>query len=102
MRVISKKKLRAYYSANVQSEIPLTEWYYKIEAASPKNLIELRTLFNSIDPVHGYTIFNIGGNNYRLITSIHYNTQICYVRSIWTHAEYDKVINKDKLKRGDL
>lgn len=102
MRVISKKKLRDYYTSNVQSEIPLTEWYYKVLGTNASNILELRQIFNSVDPVFGYTVFNVGGNNYRLITAIHYNTQTCYVRTIWTHAEYDKQINKDKLKRGDL
>lgn len=102
MRVISKKKLRDYYTSNVQSEIPLTEWYYKVLETNAANIFELRHVFNSVDSVFGYTVFNIGGNNYRLITAIHYNTQTCYIRTIWTHAEYDKPINKDKLKRGDL
>ncbi|WP_115304235.1 type II toxin-antitoxin system HigB family toxin [Legionella beliardensis] len=102
MRIISKKKLRDYYLSNVQAEIPLTERYYKMLDAKAANIFELRQVFNSVDSVYGYTVFNVGGNNYRLITAIHYNTQTCYVRTIWTHAEYDKSINKDKLKRGDL
>lgn len=52
--------------------------------------------------VCGYTIFNIGGNNYRLITAIHYNTQLCYIREIWTHSEYSKPYNQIKLQRGRL
>lgn len=102
LRVISKKKLRDYYISNVQAEILLTEWYYKMIETKASNIFELRQVFNSVDPVFGYTIFNIGGNNYRLVTAIHYNTQACYLRTIWTHAEYDKAINKEKLKRGDL
>jgi mRNA interferase HigB len=102
LHIISKKKLRDYYVINTQAEIPLTEWYYKMLETKASNIFALRQVFNSVDPVHGYTIFNVGGNNYRLITAIHYNTQICYVRTIWTHAEYDKPINKAKLKRGDL
>ncbi|MBA2651090.1 MAG: type II toxin-antitoxin system HigB family toxin [Tatlockia sp.] len=102
MRIISKKKLRDYYLSNNQSEIPLTEWYYKILETKASNIFELRQLFNSVDPVYGYTIFNVGGNNYRLVTAIHYNTQTCYIRTIWTHAECNKPINREKLKRGDL
>lgn len=102
MRVISKKKLRDYYFENNQSEIPLTEWYYKMKACEAKNIYELKKLFNSVDPVHGYTVFNIGGNNYRLVTVIHYNTERCYIRTCWTHAEYSKKSNQDKLKRGEI
>ncbi len=102
LRIISKKKLLDYYLSNSQSEIPLTEWYYKILETKASNIFELRQVFNSVDPVYGYTIFNVGGNNYRLVTAIHYNTQTCYVRTIWTHAEYDKPINREKLNRGEL
>ncbi|RAP37323.1 hypothetical protein B1207_03875 [Legionella quinlivanii] len=102
MRVISKKKLRDFYMQNTQSEIPLIEWYYKMKSCNAKNIYELKALFNSVDPVHGYTVFNIGGNNYRLITAIHYNSERCYIRACWTHAEYSKKFNQDKLKRGEL
>ncbi len=66
------------------------------------NLNELRTEFNSVDSVYDYTIFNVGGNNYRLITAVHYNTQYCFIRIVWTRAEYSKRSNQDKLKRGAL
>ena len=73
-----------------------------MKETNASHIDELRRVFNSVDPVYGFTIFNIGGNHYRLIAAIHYSTQICYVRSIWSHAEYDKQCNKEKLKRGDL
>lgn len=102
MRVISKKKLRDYYTEHVQAEVPLTEWYYKMKTCEAKNISELRNFFNSVDPVYGYTVFNIGGNNYRLITAIHYQTERCYIRICWTHAEYSKRTNQEKLKGGEL
>lgn len=102
LRIISKKKIRDYSNENVQAELPLIDWYIKMRACKALNINELKTVFNSIDSVYGYTIFNIGGNNYRLIAAIHYNTQYCYIRKIWTHAEYSKSYNQAKLKRGDL
>jgi mRNA interferase HigB len=102
LRIISKKKLRDYYQDNAQAEIPLVEWYFKMKTTCALSINELRTEFNSVDSVYGYTIFNIGGHNYRLIAAIHYNTQYCFIRTIWTHAEYSKRSNQDKLKRGAL
>ena len=102
LRIISKRKLRDYSKDNAQAELPLTEWYIAMQASNAKSLSELRKRFNSVDSVHGYTVFNIGGNNYRLITAIHYNTQLCYVRTIWTHAEYSKSYNQTRLQRGEL
>ena len=102
MRIISKKKLREYWEKSSQAELPLTEWYFKMKECKAQNLTQLRKTFNSVDPVHGYTIFNIGGNNYRLISAVHYNNQRCYIRAIWTHAEYSKRTSQDKLRRGEL
>ena len=68
-----------------------------------KVIIKLKKVFNSkADGVYGYTVFDIGGNNYRMICSIHYRAQRCYIRDIWTHAEYSKPENQLKLKRGLL
>ncbi len=80
MRIISKKKLRDYCINNSQAEIPLAEWYFKMKEIYALNINALRKEFNSVDSVYGYSIFNIGGNNYRLITAIHYNTQCCFIR----------------------
>ena len=102
LRIISKKKLRDYYQDNAQAEIPLAEWYLKMKVVRATSISELRKSFNSVDAVHGYTVFNIGGNNYRLITAVHYNTQFCFIRTVWTHAEYSKRSNQEKLKRGEL
>lgn len=102
MHIISKKKIRDYIKCNAQAELSLTEWYMKMRACDAKTLSEMRKKFNSVDAVYGYTIFNIGGNNYRLIAAIHYNKQLCYIREIWTHAEYSKSYNQAKLKRGEL
>ncbi|MCF6807655.1 type II toxin-antitoxin system HigB family toxin [Thiotrichales bacterium 19S9-12] len=55
-----------------------------------------------MDCVSGYTIFNIGGNNYRLITSIYYNRVKCYIREILTHAQYSQDRNQEKIRRGQL
>jgi mRNA interferase HigB len=61
-----------------------------VDAARPNYIAELKGAFNSVDKVGEYFVFNIAGNNYRLIAAIHFNTQILYVRSVMTHAEYDE------------
>ncbi len=50
----------------------------------------LRNTFPSADKVGNLIVFNIGGNKYRLIASIHFNRGKVYVRHIFTHTEYDK------------
>lgn len=59
----------------------------------------IEKVFNSVDYVNGYTVFDIGGNNYRLIAATHFNAQICYIREIWTHAEYSKPYNQANVSK---
>jgi mRNA interferase HigB len=102
LRIISKSKIRDYCLSNTRAELPLVEWYIKMKHTNASNLTELKKVSNSVDYVSGYTVFDIGGNKYRLISAIHFSTQLCFIREIWTHAEYSKTQNQDKLKRKKL
>lgn len=50
---------------------------------------DVRLDYPHADPYERCVIFNVGGDKYRLITSIHYNRHKVYVRHVLTHAEYD-------------
>ena len=65
-------------------------WYRVTLRASWQNLAETRQDFSHADLVDRRTVFNIGGNNFRMITRINYRQQIVYVLRILTHAAYDK------------
>ncbi len=58
--------------------------------ASFTSFNELSTSIPSADKVGDLIVFNIGGNKYRLITSIHFNRGKVYIRNVFTHKEYDK------------
>jgi len=51
---------------------------------------DLRDTFPMADKVGNLIVFNIGGNKYRLIASIHFNRNKVYIRHVLTHSEYDK------------
>ena len=51
---------------------------------------ELRTAFNTVDKVGELTVFDIGGNKYRLIAYIRFEKQIVYIKAVLTHRDYDK------------
>ena len=69
---------------------PLNIWYKIISRQKFLSFAELRKVFSSADIIDKFTVFNIGGNKFRLIAAIHYNTQIVYIRHILTHKEYDQ------------
>jgi len=89
MHVISRKALRTFWQRHPDSEEPLRLWHRLMTTTEFGSFAELRETFPSADRVDALTVFNIGGNKYRLITSIHFNRHKVYVRHVLTHAEYD-------------
>ena len=90
MRVISNKALTDFAALHPASEDPLQAWRRIVEASTFRGFAELRRTFNSVDRVDDFYVFDIGGNKYRLITAIHFNRQVIFIRHVFTHAQYDK------------
>jgi mRNA interferase HigB len=90
MHVISRKALLAFWERHPDSKEPLLRWYKIIEKSEFMSFESLRTTFPSADKVGDWIVFNIGGNKYRLIASIHFNRGKVYIRHILTHKEYDR------------
>ena len=93
MRLISKKNLESAiesYSDDAKAAIAL--WRKVIKDNDWESLEEIRQGYaKSVDQVCGYTIFNIKGNQYRLIVKINYTAKIIYFKNFLTHAEYEKI-----------
>lgn len=91
MRVISKKRIREFAQGNLKSAAePLIRWASAVKESSWANPAELKAAFGTADFVRDLTVFNIGGNKYRLIAFVDYRRQIVYVKSILTHKQYDQ------------
>lgn len=90
MHVISRKSLRTFWEQHPESELPLRRWYKIVTAADFGSFSELRATFPSADVVGSSIVFNIGGNKFRLIASIHFNRRKVYVCHVLTHVEYDR------------
>ena len=68
----------------------LLAWHKNTNSATWQNLVEFKEAFPAADLVSNFTVFNIGGNKYRLIVYIDYEDQLVFIRHILIHAEYDK------------
>jgi mRNA interferase HigB len=90
VHIISRKKLLE--AAGVHSDLAaaLDTWYRIAKGASWDSLEEVRKVLPTADGVGDYTVFNIRGNNYRLIALILYRSKKVFIRDVLTHAEYDK------------
>lgn len=96
MRIISKKRIVDYYSKHAKSKTALEEWYVKVSKMNWSNFNELKQYYLSADYVgKNRVVFNIRGNDYRLIAIVIYISQKVYIRWIGTHSEYDKIDAKN-------
>ncbi|HEY8917693.1 MAG TPA: type II toxin-antitoxin system HigB family toxin, partial [Chitinophaga sp.] len=83
MRIISMPPIYAFAAKYPPAVAPLNNWCSRIRKANCMNFNELRNeVSGSVDSVgNDMYIFNIGGNNYRLVAGIHFNKQIVYIRA---------------------
>lgn len=90
MRLISNRMLTDFGARHQSANVSLQAWRKAIESGRFSDFAQLKATFNSVDKVGNYHVFNVGGNKYRLIASIHFNTQTIYLRHVFTHQEYNK------------
>ncbi len=92
MRVIALKTLREFWSKHPQSELPLRAWHAMASRANWKNPADIKSAYRSASILaHSRVVFNIKGNDYRLIVAVHYNRGIMFIRFVGTHRDYNKV-----------
>ena len=92
MRVIAKSTLRDFWIIHNDCEEQLKSWFRETEKSELKNINELKKEYPSASILKDNRIvYNIKGNHYRLIVKFNFDYQICWIRFIGTHAEYDKI-----------
>ncbi|WP_304709074.1 type II toxin-antitoxin system HigB family toxin [uncultured Rikenella sp.] len=92
MRVISFASLRSFIEQHADADIPMRDWYKKTSRATWNSLADIRKTFNSADYVGNKRyVFNVKGNNYRIVAMIFFEVQQLYIRFVGTHAEYDNI-----------
>ena len=96
MHVLSRKRLREFAAAHPDSEKALDAWYRVAKGARWTRLLEVRQVYPAAEAVERFTVFNIRGNRYRLMTAIHYPSQTIFIKAVLTHADYDKNRWKDE------
>ena len=90
MRIIGKAAITEFAREHPDALEALMHWYLVIKRAQWKNLADVRGDFPHADLVGIFTVFNLGGNQYRLISAIKYRWQIMYIRQVLTHRGHDK------------
>lgn len=92
MVVISKTVLVEFGIKHADAIEPLNRWYEEAKTANWKNFTEIKKSFNSVDAVgNDRFVFNIKGNDYRLVTMIFFDIRTIFIRFVGTHGEYDRI-----------
>jgi mRNA interferase HigB len=88
--VISKPAILEFSEHHSDALVPLLNWYRITRRANWKSLADVRNDFSHADVVGRRTVFNIHGNDYRLIARVNYETKRVFILHILTHTEYNK------------
>jgi len=92
MQVIAFSRLQAFWTIHSKAETPLRAWFKTAKAADWASPADVRLTYRSVDFVgDNRAIFNIGGNNYRLVCHMAYGYGRILIKFVGTHAEYDRI-----------
>lgn len=92
LRIIARKILREFWEVHADCEQQLKSWFRETSKAVWKNPNEIKLEYPTGSILNDNRIvFNIKGNNYRLIVKINFEYEMVWIRFIGTHAEYDKI-----------
>jgi mRNA interferase HigB len=92
MRIIAKSTLRKFWEKYPDAEQPLKAWHDEVRKADWNSFQDIKRQFRSVSIVgNDRVVFNIKGNNYRLIILILFRRGKAFIRFVGTHKEYDKI-----------
>ena len=92
MRIIAKSTLREFWLRFADAEEPLLAWYREVEKEDWGEPSQVKEKYRNASIIKGSrVVFNIKGNDYRLVVKINYPYRMVYVRFVGTHAEYDRI-----------
>jgi len=89
MHIISIKMLREFWQKHPAAENALRQWHSIVESADFRDFSHIREFYNSADYVPPFVVFDVSGNNYRVVVVVQYRAKRVYVREVMTHREYD-------------
>lgn len=92
MRIVTFARIKEFSEKNPNADIALRDWYIKTSNSVWRNFADVKQTFNSVDYAgNNRFVFNVKGNDYRLVAIIIFASQKVYIRFIGSHSEYDKI-----------
>lgn len=92
MVILIKRAIQEFATKHPNSGPALNKWYKLVKKADWTKRADIEKDFNHVDYVsNDRYIFNIMGNNFRLVAMIFFDKRTVYIRYIGTHSEYNKI-----------
>ncbi|MFI5135561.1 MAG: type II toxin-antitoxin system HigB family toxin [Chitinophagales bacterium] len=92
MRIIARRTLREFWGKYPDAEVPLAKWFKEVKKSKWKNFQELKRQFTNASIVgNDRAVFNVKGNDYRIVVAIDFEKQISWIRFVGSHKQYDKI-----------
>ena len=92
MWIFTEQALREYAEEHPDSKVALQEWVTIVKKSEWACFADIKKTFNSADSVgNQHYVFNVKGNNYRLVVVVKFTVKFVYIRFIGTHKEYDQI-----------
>lgn len=92
MRVIALSTLRDFWVKHPNALEPLGTWYAIVGRIHWTSPAEVKAAYRNVSFLAGNrVVFNIKGNDYRLVVAMHYNREIAYIRFVGTDRQYDQI-----------
>lgn len=92
MRIIKRQTIVDYYTKEPKAKDALEDWYTKTHRAVWTCYADMKRTFNSVDSVgNQHYVFNIKGNDYRLVVVVKFTISQVLIRFVGTHSDYDKI-----------
>lgn len=96
MRIIAKSTLRNFWEVHNDAEQPLKDWYFLVKQTDWESPNEVKETFGNASLIgNNRVIFNIKGNDFRLVTEIDYELKFIFILWVGTHKDYDKIDTKN-------
>ena len=92
MRVISRKRLKAFWDGHPDARAQLQAWYADAKRVTWRSPADVKGVYrNASVLVNGRVVFNVKGNRYRLVVAVQYRFGIVTIRFVGTHQAYDRI-----------
>jgi mRNA interferase HigB len=93
MNIYNKSSIIGFYKRHADAKLPLQIWYGEVEQKSWKSPNKLKADYGGNASIlkNSRVVFDIKGNDYRLVAVVNYENGWLFIKFIGTHADYDRI-----------